>query len=63
MGILAKKAKKTDMKGTLMDAINRDEEFSGKRKTYKEYADELGISERTVMRYLGEIRREYGDGI
>jgi predicted transcriptional regulator YheO len=63
IGILAKKAKKTDMKGTLMDAISRDEEFSGKRKTYKEYADELGISERTVMRYLGEIRREYGDGI
>ena len=55
LGNLSKTAKKASMIERLTDAINRDEELTGKRKTQKEYADEFGISERTVRRYLQEI--------
>ena len=58
MGNLAKAARKADMKTRLFDAMTRDEEFSGKRKTQKQYAEELGISPRTVMRYMSEMQAE-----
>ena len=50
----AKVAKKADMKVRLYDAVNRDIEFDGKRKTYKQYADEFGVSEKTIKRYMSE---------
>jgi ATP-dependent Lon protease len=43
------------MKERLMNAIARDEEFDGKRKTQKQYADEFGVTERTIRSYLKEI--------
>jgi predicted transcriptional regulator len=55
---IGKKAKKNDLKGRLADAINRDEEISGKRKTQKEYADEFGVSERTVRSYMRELEED-----
>ena len=54
MGSLAKSAKKADMKSRLYEAVNRDIEFNGKRKTYKQYADEFGVSEKTIKRYMAE---------
>ena len=59
LGTLAKKAKKTDMKARLLKYIERDEEFSGCRKTYKEYAEEMGVSEKTIKRYMSEMRDDY----
>jgi hypothetical protein len=58
MGNLAKSAKKADMKERLMDAINRDIEFDGKRKTQKQYADEFGVTERTIRSYLKELEED-----
>lgn len=55
MGNLAKKAKKADKKAQLLHLINEDEEFSGKRRTCQQYADDLNISERTVRRYMREL--------
>ena len=54
IGSLAKTAKKADMKARLYDAVNRDIEFDGKRKTYRQYADEFGVSEKTIKRYMSE---------
>ena len=54
-GNLAKAAKKADMKARLYAAIDRDVEISGKRKTQKEYAEEFGLSERTIRSYLREF--------
>ena len=54
MGSLAKAAKKADMKIRVYEAVNRDIEFAGKRKTYKEYAEEFGVSEKTIKRYMSE---------
>ena len=59
LGTLAKKVKKTDMKARLLKYIERDEEFSGRRKTYKEYAEEMGVSEKTIKRYMSEMRDDY----
>ena len=58
LGSLAKKARKVDNKARLMELISRDEEFSGKRKTYQEYADELGVTKRTIIRYMGELEED-----
>ena len=55
MGSVAVRAKKESMKERLADAIYRDEEFDGKRKTNKQYADEFGLSERTIIRYIREL--------
>ena len=55
LGTLAKKARKVDNKEKLIELINRDEDFAGKRKTYQEYADELGVTKRTVIRYMSEL--------
>ena len=63
MGSLARAARKTDNKARLMELIQRDIDFSGKPKTNKEYAEEMGVSERTIIRYRGEIEREYGEDI
>ena len=54
LGSLAKTAKKADMKAKLYEAVNRDIDFDGKRKTYKQYADEFGVSEKTIKRYMSE---------
>ena len=58
LGTLAKKARKVDNKEKLIEMINRDEEFAGKRKTYQEYADELGVTKRTVLRYMRELEED-----
>ena len=58
MGTLAVKARKVDNKSRLMELIGRDEEFSGKRKTYREYADEMGVSEKTIKRYMSELKED-----
>ena len=50
--------KKASTKERLMDAIYRDEEIAGKRKTQKEYADEFGVSERTIRTYLRELEED-----
>ncbi len=31
-----------------------DIEYDGKRKTYKQYAEEFGVSEKTIKRYMSE---------
>ncbi|MBQ2063184.1 MAG: DNA primase, partial [Firmicutes bacterium] len=54
LGSLARAAKKADMKGRLYEAVNRDIEVAGRRKTYKEYAAEFGVSEKTIKRYMSE---------
>lgn len=54
MGNLAKAAKKADTKARVYDAVDRDIEMTGKRKTYKQYADEFGVSEKTIKRYMSE---------
>lgn len=54
MGNLAKSARKADMKVRLYEAVNRDIDVTGKRKTYKEYSEEFGVSERTIKRYMSE---------
>ena len=38
--------------------INRDEEFAGKRKSYQQYADELGVTKRTIIRYMNELEED-----
>ena len=58
MGNLAKKARKVDNKARLMELVRRDEEFNGKRKTYQEYADEMGVAKRTIIRYMGELSED-----
>ena len=58
LGNLAKKAKKAASKSDLADAIARDEEFSGKRKTQKQYAEEFGVSDRTIRGWIRELEGE-----
>lgn len=58
LGSLAKSAKKQDTKQRLMEAIGRDEEVTGKRKTNKLYAEEFGVSERTIIRYIRELEED-----
>ena len=50
--------KKANVKERLIDAINRDEDIAGKRKTQKEYAEEFGVSERTIRSYLRELEED-----
>jgi RecA-family ATPase len=61
LGTLAKAGKKADMKVRLYEMMTRDEEFAGKRKTYKQYADELGVSEKTIKRYMSEMKEAYDE--
>jgi len=58
LGNLSKASRKASMKERLIDAINRDEEFDGKRRTQKEYADEFGVTERTIRTYLKELEED-----
>jgi len=58
LGSLAKKARKIDNKTRLMELIKGDEEFSGTRRTYKEYAEDLGVSEKTIKRYMSEMTED-----
>lgn len=55
MGNLAKKAKKADSMADLARAIERDEEIAGKRKTQKQYAEEFGVTERTIRGWIREL--------
>ena len=50
--------KKANLKERLADAIARDEEFDGKRKTQKQYAEEFGVTERTIRTYLKELEED-----
>ena len=58
MGNLAKKVRKQCSVEQLAEAISRDEEIAGKRKTYKLYAEEFGVSERTIKNYMRELRAD-----
>lgn len=53
-GALANKIKKLSMKDRLAELIRQDEEF-GHRRTQEEYAEDLGITSRTVRKYLREM--------
>jgi len=53
-GAYANKVKKASMKERLADLIRQDDEF-GHRRTQEEYAEDLGISARTVRKYLREM--------
>ena len=55
MGSLALKVRKYDMKSRFIDAYNRDIEFSGKPKSQREYAEEFGVTERTIRTYMKEL--------
>ena len=48
------KRTKETMKTRLARLIEADDEF-GRRRTYAQYADDLGITERTVIRYMKEL--------
>jgi len=58
IGNLTKKAKKAANVASLAEAIKRDEEFAGKRKTQKQYADEFGVTERTIRDWLKNIEEK-----
>jgi RecA-family ATPase len=58
MGNISKKIRKAVSKADLAEAINRDEEFAGKRKTQKEYADEFGVSDRTIRGWMRELEED-----
>ena len=47
----------------ILELIARDEEFAGHRKTYKEYADEMGVSEKTIKRYMSELKDTFDPDI
>jgi hypothetical protein len=53
--IAGMKAKKDSAKSRLFELIQADEELTGKRRTQAQYAEDLGIAERTVRRYLREM--------
>ena len=58
IGNLAKKVKKAVNKSDLAEAIMRDEEFSGRRKTQKEYAEEFGVTDRTIRGWMRELEED-----
>ena len=57
MGNLAKKARKLTNIDKLAEAIRRDEEFSGRPKTQKQYAEEFGVTERTIRQWMSQLKR------
>ena len=57
MGNITKKARKAANKEALAAAIARDEEF-GRRKTQKEYAEEFGVTDRTIRGWMREMELE-----
>ena len=58
MGNISKKIRKASNKADLAEAISRDEEFSGRRKTQKEYAEEFGVSDRTIRGWMRELEED-----
>ena len=54
-GSLGKSLKKLTTKDRFIEAYNRDVEAVGRPKTQKQYADELGVSERTIRTYMKEL--------
>jgi len=57
LGNISKKVKKAANKEMLAELIARDEEF-GHRKTQKEYAEEMGVSDRTVRGWMRELEED-----
>ena len=57
MGNITKKARNAANKEALAAAIARDEEF-GRRKTQKEYAEEFGVTDRTIRGWMREMELE-----
>lgn len=57
LGNLAKKVKKAAGKADLARVIERDDEM-GHRKTQKQYAEELGVSDRTIRGWMRELEGE-----
>ena len=57
MGSLANKIKKAANASDLARAIQRDEDFAGKRKTQKQYAEEFGVSDRTIRDWMRMIEQ------
>ena len=57
IGSLSNKVKRELNIRDLAKAMARDEEF-GRQKTQKEYADEFGVSERTIRSWMKEIYSE-----
>ena len=55
LGNLAKKVKKAASMEALAEAINRDTEIAGKPKTQKQYAEEFGVSDRTIRGWMREL--------
>ena len=55
LGNIAKKVKKAANKNDLAEAIQRDTEIAGKPKTQKQYAEEFGVSDRTIRGWLREL--------
>lgn len=53
-GVVAVKNKKADTKEKLVELVRQDDDF-GHRRTYAEYAADLGISAKTVQRYMKEL--------
>ena len=51
-GSLSNKLKKRIQAEKLLKAIQRDEAIDGKRKTQKQYAEEFGVSERTIRKWM-----------
>ena len=58
MGNLAKKARKAANKFDLAEAIDRDTEIAGKPKTQKQYAEEFGVSDRTIRTWWKELEED-----
>ena len=54
IGNLAKTARKADKKARLFEAVQRDFDLTGTRKTYAQYAQEFDCSEKTIKRYMNE---------
>jgi len=57
IGTLSNKIKRATNIQKFTEALKRDEEFGGKRKTQKEYAQEFGVTERTIRDWLKQIEQ------
>ena len=57
IGNISKKIKKAVGKGELAAAIERDEIMGG-RKTQKQYAEEFGVSDRTIRGWMRELEED-----
>ena len=55
LGSLANKAKRAKNANDLADAIQRDVDITGKPKTQRQYAEEFGVSDRTIRSWWKQI--------